>query len=135
MTFSSCKIEKNLRMDVLSIKHELDNISMREDYTRYVKTERKLRTTEDRYEKVREANNALKKVFSSVCEYGLSFALFIGVLLYRTSPVIVFDEKFNMAPFDNIIGFPTGVNNAISVPFWTFINRYFFRTFAGYFSQ
>ncbi|XP_067618836.1 uncharacterized protein [Eurosta solidaginis] len=48
----------------------------------------------------------------------LSLVLFIITLRNRYTPVFLFNENINFEPLEGLLSFPTGVHNAISVPFW-----------------
>uniref|UniRef100_A0A0A1WIJ4 Tail-anchored protein insertion receptor WRB n=1 Tax=Zeugodacus cucurbitae TaxID=28588 RepID=A0A0A1WIJ4_ZEUCU len=48
----------------------------------------------------------------------ISLALFIITVRNRYAPVIVFNENISFEPLGGLLSFPTGVPNAISVPFW-----------------
>ncbi|XP_053947115.1 guided entry of tail-anchored proteins factor 1 [Anastrepha obliqua] len=48
----------------------------------------------------------------------ISLVLFIITLRNRYTPVIIFHENISFEPIGALLSFPTGVPNAISVPFW-----------------
>lgn len=126
---------KKLKEEILNLKQQLAKISMRENYISYVKVERKITTLEA---KINESKNDQGKqlILKYALNYGIQFVfgsiLVIISLYYRYNPVIVFEDRFNFSPFTSIMNFPTGINNAISVPFWIFVNNYVSRTISSY---
>ncbi|XP_036323054.1 uncharacterized protein LOC118736975 [Rhagoletis pomonella] len=48
----------------------------------------------------------------------ISLALFILTLRNRYTPVLVFNESVSFEPIGVLLSFPTGIDHAISVPFW-----------------
>ncbi|CAD6992570.1 tail-anchored protein insertion receptor WRB [Ceratitis capitata] len=48
----------------------------------------------------------------------ISVALFVITVRNRYAPVIIFNENISFEPLGGLLSFPTGVPNAISVPFW-----------------
>lgn len=109
---------------------------MMKEYTSYVRLERKIVESEERLKKV-QSENAMKK---TILKYGLAYglnALFTVVLIcisiyHRRTPIITFREDYNFTPFTGLMSFPTGVSNAVSVPFWIFASSFVMRSFAGY---
>lgn len=109
---------------------------MHEDYTGYVKIERKIVILEQRLSSQRTSSfdkEILINYGTGYCiQFLISLVLMIISLTYRNVPVIIFEDKFNFAPFGGIMKFPTGVDGAISVPIWSFVSVFTFRTISGY---
>lgn len=109
---------------------------MRQEYTAYVKQERKIAAAQMRLNQL-NSDQTQKLVIQYGVPYGcqivLTLSLIVISIMYRHTPVLVFDEhKYNLTPFGGFIRFPTGVEDAISVPFWIFMNSYVSRHIASY---
>lgn len=129
--------QRQLRSEIAKMKKDLEDISMRDEYTAYVKLERKIMGAQTRFNQLNTGDLTQKLIIQYGVPYGLQFILtFILVVIsftYRYKPVLVFDEqKYNLTPFGSIVAFPTGANDAISVPFWIFMNSYVSRHIASY---
>lgn len=110
---------------------------MRQEYTTYVKIERKIVTAQAKLNETRKESQTKKLMFQYGVPYGfqilLSLILVLITLTYRYTPVVIFDgTQYDFIPFGAIIRFPTGLNGAVSVPFWIFINNYVSRHAASY---
>lgn len=110
---------------------------MRTEYTAYVKIERKIVTSQAKLNETRQANQTKKLMFQYGIPYGFQAALSITLLVititYRYTPLLVFDQsQYDFIPFGAIIRFPTGIDGAVSVPFWIFVNNYVSRQIASY---
>lgn len=129
--------EKQLQDEVTKLKQELEDIPMREEYTAYVKIERKIVTAQAKLNNSRQANQTRKLMFQYGVPYGcqavLSATLLLITIIYRYTPIVVFNgTQYDFIPFGAILRFPTGVDGAISVPFWIFVNNYVSRHVASY---
>lgn len=110
---------------------------MRQEYTAYVKVERKIQAAQIRRNQLNGENQTQKLAIQYGVPYGcqavLTFALIVISIMYRYTPVLIFEQhKYNFTPFGGFIRFPTGVDDAISVPFWIFMNSYVSRHLASY---
>lgn len=109
---------------------------MRENYTDYVKTERKILNLELAIQK----QNDQKTMKNFLIKYGVNYGtqIVLGLILvviaifYRKQAVIIFSEKYDFSPFGSVISFPSGINNAVSVPFWIFVNNFSLRHIASF---
>lgn len=134
---SASSEEKQLLEEIAKLKVELDDIPMRKEYTSYVKIERKIVAAQGKLNELRSGNQTRKLMFSYGIPYGLQ-ALFSVVLLlitivYRYTPIVVFNgSQYDFIPFGSILRFPTGIDGAVSVPFWIFVNNYVSRHAASY---
>lgn len=114
--------------EVAAMREQLATISMASDYTAYVKLERRIAAAER--EQGASASQQLTRTL--VTRYGLSYGsqallsliLFGMSLWYRSVPVLVLGDRFNFAPFAWLMRFPTGVEGAVSVPFWVFVSSF-----------
>lgn len=134
---SASKKEKQLANDVKIIKEELDEIPMRQEYTNYVKTERKLVAAQNKLSALRTERQTKNLFVQYGITYGSQFVLTLALVvisfLYRYTPVIVFDgNHYDFVPFGGLIKFPTGIDGAISVPFWIFVNSFVSKHAASY---
>lgn len=137
MLTSQSHEEKVLIAEIEKLRAELESIPMRQEYTAYVKVERKIVTAQTKLNETRTANQSKKLMFQYGVPYGsqflLSAILLLITILYRYTPVAIFDEnQYDFIPFGAIIRFPTGLNGAVSVPFWIFVNNYVSRHIASY---
>lgn len=128
--------ERKLQDEINQLKAELANISMREEYTIYVKTERKILTVQTRLNTLKSGKQTKNLIVQYGVPYGSQFCLtlvLIGLsIFYRYTPVIVFDDRFDFVPFGGLIKFPTGIEGAVSVPFWIFVNSFVSKHVASY---
>lgn len=128
--------ERKLQDEVNQLKTELSEISMRHEYTHYVKTERKLVAVETKLNTLQSGKQTKKLIIQYGLPYGSQFCLALMLLglsiYYRYTPVIVFDDRFDFVPFKGLIRFPTGVDGALSVPFWAFVNSFVSKHVASY---
>lgn len=139
MFSSATAEEKRLIAKIETFKKELETIPMRQEYTAYVKVERKIVTAQTKLNELQQTNQTTKLMFQYGIPYGcqaiLSLALLIITIAYRYTPIVVFDtSQYDLIPFGAIIRFPTGVDGAVSVPFWIFVNNYVSRHIATYVS-
>ena len=109
---------------------------MRENYSDYVRQERKIVALEVEIQQ-RSEKDVLK---AFLVKYGINYGykiilssiLLVIVFMYRKHAVIVFSDQYDFAPFSGLISFPSGVQNSVSVPFWIFVNNFSFRHIASY---
>ncbi|XP_058467187.1 guided entry of tail-anchored proteins factor 1 [Malaya genurostris] len=125
-----------LKAEADLLRRELSRISMRDDYIRYVKVERKLVAADTKLTEVRNRDAGRRQVYELGINYGTYAALALGLIVisifYRYTPVVVFGDSFNFEPFGKVLSFPTGVPNAVSTVFWIVVNNFVARTVAGY---
>lgn len=127
---------RRLKQEVASLKAVLSKTSMRENYTEYVKTERKIVNLELSIQK----QNDQKTLKNFLIKYGVNYGtqIILGLVLiviaffYRRHAVIIFSDRYDFSPFGSIISFPAKIENSVSVPFWIFVNNYSLRHIAGY---
>lgn len=117
------------------MKTELDRTPMKENYTEYVKIERKIVKLDMDIQQSNEQDVVKAFLLKYGINYGvkfiIGFALFLVTIFNRKHAVIVFSEKFDFAPFSGIISYPSNIANSVSLPFWVFINNYVFRQVAS----
>jgi CHD5-like protein len=108
---------------------------MKENYTEYVKIERKINKIDMEILELDSSDVFKNFLIKYGVNYGVKFAigisLFLVTVLNRKQAVIVFSEKFDFAPFSQIISYPSNIENSISLPFWVFVNNYVFRQIAS----
>lgn len=109
---------------------------MMKEYTTYVRLERKIVEQEQRLQTIRSESATKKMIWKYGLAYGLN-TLFTLILIcvslwHRRTPVMVFPESYNFTPFGSLMSFPTGVSNAVSVPFWIFANSFLMRSLVKY---
>lgn len=128
--------ERALQASIREQRTELAGIPMMKEYTTYVRLERKIVESEQKLQKIRGENQMKKTILKYGLAYGLNavFTLVLVVLslYHRRTPVMVFPGDYNFVPFSGLMSFPTGVSNAVSVPFWIFASSFVMRSFAGY---
>lgn len=134
---SPAREEKDLVNEVKAIKDELEDIPMRQEYTTYVKTERKLLAAQTKLNSLRTERQTKSLLVQYGITYGSQFiitlALVIISIMYRYTPVIVFDRyQYDFVPFGGLIKFPTGIDGSVSVPFWIFVNSFVSKHAASY---
>ncbi|XP_055371775.1 guided entry of tail-anchored proteins factor 1 [Condylostylus longicornis] len=131
--------QQELKRQISILEKELDGINMSLNYTDWVKKQRQIfllqRELPPPLSKQTLLNEAINFGLGYVFQILGSFILIIVSIYYRYVPVIVFDDKFNFSPFGKMIAFPTGVNNAISVPFWIFVTNFTTRCVANIFRR
>ncbi|XP_055633111.1 guided entry of tail-anchored proteins factor 1-like [Toxorhynchites rutilus septentrionalis] len=136
MVFRESLEVRALRAESEHIKRELSKISMRDDYIKYVKVERKLVAVDTKLNEAKSGESARRMVYEYGIQYGayaiLALSLVIISIFYRYTPVVVFGKNFNFAPFERVLSFPTGVPNSVSCVFWIVVNNFVARTCAGY---
>lgn len=125
-----------LRTEVDILRRDLMKISIRDEYIRYVRVERKLVTMEAKLIELKNRDSGRRKIYEMAIQYGLytilTFGLIVLSIIYRHKPVVVFGENFNFEPFGKVLNFPTGVPNAVSTVFWIAVNNFVARTLAVY---
>lgn len=129
--------EKLLLDQIKQLKDELEDIPMRSEYTKYVKTERKIAAVQTELSTMRSKkqtkNLALQYGIPYGTQFTLSFVLLVLSIVYRYTPVIMFDgQQFDLVPFGALLRFPTGIDGAVSVPFWIFVNSFVSKHLASY---
>ncbi|XP_035900665.1 guided entry of tail-anchored proteins factor 1-like [Anopheles stephensi] len=124
------------RKEIVKLRSELAKISMRDEYTKYVKCEREIGKLEVSLSEAKSRDNVKRVAFEYGLHYGglavLGLCMMYISIFYRYSTVIVFGDNFNFEPFGGFINFPTKVPNSISVVFWIVVNNFVARTLAGY---
>ncbi|XP_053660051.1 guided entry of tail-anchored proteins factor 1-like [Anopheles marshallii] len=127
---------KTRRKEIAKLRTELGKISMREEYTKYVKCEREIGKLEQSLNEAKGRDNVKRVAYEYGLHYGglavLGLCMMYISIFYRYSTVIVFGDNFNFEPFGGFINFPTKVPNSISVVFWIVVNNFVARTVAGY---
>lgn len=133
---SPSREERRLQDEINELKTELSDISLRREYTQYVKIERKIVAVQTKLNGLQSGKNTKKLMLQYGVPYGGQFVLSLVLLglsiYYRYTPVIVFDDRFDFVPFKGLIRFPTGVEGALSVPFWVFVNSFVSKHAASY---
>ncbi|XP_066582709.1 guided entry of tail-anchored proteins factor 1-like [Prorops nasuta] len=124
--FSKEKVNKELSTEILSIKRELETISMVDEFAKYARLSRKYNALESTLnEKINEWNNQKLKV-QSYCLYCFKAinGIFTIVLLYlhRSSPVITF-PKDTLWPLNCVLSWPSTYHDAISLTMWLLISK------------
>lgn len=108
---------------------------MKENYTEYVKIERKIIKLDKDIQEASDSDVVKNFLVKYGINYGVKFtiglALFLVIVFNRKYAVIVFSEKFNFAPFSSVISYPSNIENSISLPFWVLTNNYVFRQIAS----
>lgn len=120
-----------LKRERLLLKTELKKMSMKDQYTEYIKLERKILKLEKDIIDMKE-NDVVKNF---IVNYGLNFglkallalSLFLVTVFNRRYAVIVFSKEFDFTPFSGLISFPSNIENSVSLPFWAFVNNFVFR--------
>uniref|UniRef100_A0A182M1C3 Guided entry of tail-anchored proteins factor 1 n=1 Tax=Anopheles culicifacies TaxID=139723 RepID=A0A182M1C3_9DIPT len=124
------------RHEIAKLRTELANISMRDEYTKYVKCEREIGKLEVSLNEAKSRDNVKRVAYEYGLHYGglgiLGLCMMYISIFYRYSTVIVFGDNFNFEPFGGFINFPTKVHNSISVVFWIVVNNFVARTLASY---
>lgn len=115
---------RQLTAEIVSLRKQLATLSLKDDYTTYIKTERKIKAAQT----ARDQLGSGKMSRSLVIKYGSQALLtltLVGIsITYRYVPVIVLGDQFNFTPFGWLMTFPTGISGAVSVPFWIFVNSF-----------
>lgn len=125
---SPSRQQRQQAAEVAAMRQQLATISMASDYTAYVKLERRIVAAE----RAQSTSKSQQVTRTLVIKYGLSYGsqallslvLVVVSLWYRSVPVLVLGDRFNFAPFAWLMRFPTGVEGAVSVPFWTFVSSF-----------
>ncbi|KAL9694312.1 hypothetical protein quinque_013597 [Culex quinquefasciatus] len=125
-----------LKAESDQIRRELSRISMRDNYTGYVKVERKLVAVDTQLGEAKSKDSSRRTIYEFGLRWGLygvlAFVLVVISIFYRYTPVVVFGDNFSFDPFGRVLSFPTGVPNAVSTVFWIVVNNFVARTVAGY---
>lgn len=95
---------------------------MIDDFARYSKLQRKINQIDIELSDLQNERLKSSIIVKMVCTYGIR-AVFALVLLtfsiyYRQSTVGCLSKKIDLFPLTNVISFPNGKDNCISVPFW-----------------
>lgn len=130
------KEERQLQDEINQLKATLSDISMRDEYSIYVKTERKIVASQAKLNNMKGGRQTKDLIVRYGVPYGCQACLtlvLIGLsIVYRYTPVIQFDDRFDVVPFGGLMKFPTGLEGAVSVPFWIFVNNFVSRHVASY---
>lgn len=133
---SPSRDELRLQAEINQLRTELADISMRREYTQYVKIERKILALKAKLDELQVGKQSRNLFVSYGVPYGcqliLGLTLFIIALYHRSTPVIVFDDRFDFVPFHGLMRFPSGVQGGLSAPFWVFINSFVSKHVASY---
>ncbi|XP_058058170.1 guided entry of tail-anchored proteins factor 1-like [Anopheles bellator] len=125
-----------LRSEIAALRADLSQISMRDEYIKYVKCERAVVAMETKLNEAKGRDNVKRVMYEYGIHYGsmtvLALVLMSISFSYRYASIIVFGDNFNFDPFGRLINFPTKVPNSISVVFWIVVNNFVARTVAGY---
>jgi tail-anchored protein insertion receptor len=128
-------VVKQLKEERRKLKLELQKISMKDNYTEYVKIERNILKIESQIVSANEQDNLKNFLVKYGINYGfkiiIGFTLFLLTIFNRSEAVIVFSERFNFSPLSSIMTYPSKLDNSISYINWLFINNYVFRNLAS----
>lgn len=124
-------------MELRTLKLELSKINMRQDYINYVKSERKILAIQQTLKMFDEKYQRSHLKIMHGTNGALTFILIVISIYYRYEPILIFDSttKFDLIPFGTIMSFPTGINGAVSIPFWILITRCVTEHFASHFVE
>ncbi|CRK87819.1 CLUMA_CG001607, isoform A [Clunio marinus] len=126
---------KELKQERSKLKAQLERTPMKEQYTEFVKIERKICKIDIQIKDSNESDVLKNFLINHGINYGIK--IIVGLMLVfitlfnRKHAVIVFSDKFNFAPFSGLISYPANIKNCVSLPFWLFVNNYTFRQIAS----
>lgn len=114
--------ERNLLDQKLQLRKEQSEISMVDNFAKHAKIQRKINAIDAELSQLksdRQANNLVSRLFF---QYGMKLpigiVLFIMIIVYRTRPVLILNEKYDLFPFSSLISYPLQEVNSISVHVW-----------------
>ncbi|XP_033231098.1 tail-anchored protein insertion receptor WRB-like [Belonocnema kinseyi] len=124
--FSGSKQDQSLRIELINIKQEMNQISMIDEFPKYAKLQRKYNKLENELKK-RVNNRVASRMKIHVTITSITYALnviLISVLvyMYRNEPVVVLPNGM-LSPLENIFKWPGSYANGISLTMWIFMTR------------
>lgn len=122
-------------------REELDNVQQAQhagEYARKIKTmraEQKVAIAESKIQQAKKMESIKQTGIDTVAYYVSKVIVSLVVVVVcarnRSTPVMIFDDSFSLAPLSGILSFPTGVYNAISVPVWALSCNFTFSLLYG----
>lgn len=130
-----CARHRQLSREIAAMRLELAALSPATEYTKCVKLERRILAAQSEQNNLGTSDATRQLIVRYAVPYGsqllLSLVLVAISILYRYVPVVVFGDRYNFAPFSWLMGFPTGVTGAVSVPFWIFVSSFVAKSVAS----
>ncbi|NP_001006892.1 tail-anchored protein insertion receptor WRB [Xenopus tropicalis] len=113
--------EYEMRSDIQTMRQELSNISMMDEFAKYARLERKINKMTDKLKthvKSRTAQLSKIKWVISIVFYVLQAALMVSLIWkYYSEPVTVLPSKW-IAPLERLVAFPTGIAGGVGITCW-----------------
>ncbi|KAH8415605.1 hypothetical protein KR222_006227 [Zaprionus bogoriensis] len=132
---------QKMQSELDAAREELDNVHSAQhagEYARKIKTmraEQKVANAEAKIQQARKMESIKQTGIDTVAYYvsKVLFSLLVVIVCTRnrSTPVMIFDDSFSLAPLGGILSFPTGVYNAISVPVWALSCNFTFSLLYG----
>ncbi|XP_071455398.1 guided entry of tail-anchored proteins factor 1-like [Hetaerina americana] len=129
------KEEIILQNDAISLKKEMDAISMVDEFSKYAKLQRRLNKIKD--ELKQKGTTRLSTLMKNKLIFTWIFQIITGGILlsivwfYRSVPVIVFPEE-RLWPIARVVSWPTDVPGGVSIAVWIVMTNRVARKAAGF---
>ncbi|CAK1555888.1 unnamed protein product [Leptosia nina] len=122
--------ERKLWDEILTIKAEQRQISMKDEFAAYSKLQRKINKlevvlkekTQSRLNKTSAAKGTIHVVFQAV----IAITIIVSVIFYRREPIVAL--KGDLFPFSTFLKYPSDTPNAISTHMWVIMSNVSLRT-------
>ncbi|XP_028817054.1 guided entry of tail-anchored proteins factor 1 [Denticeps clupeoides] len=116
--------ETEMKSEIQEMRKELSSISMKDEFARYARLERKINKMTDKLKthvKSRTAHQAKIKWIVNIIFYILQAALMISLIWkYYADPVTVVPSKW-IAPLERLVAFPSGVAGGVGITCWLIV--------------
>ncbi|CAG4951596.1 unnamed protein product [Colias eurytheme] len=122
--------ERKLWDEILTLKSEQKQISMKDEFAAYSKLQRKINKLESELKENSQTrlskSIAVKGTVHIVLQAVIAFIVIISVICFRREPIVALHA--NLFPFSTILKYPSETPNAISTHMWVIMSNISIRT-------
>ncbi|KAI8439261.1 hypothetical protein MSG28_013098 [Choristoneura fumiferana] len=117
--------ERTIWAEVVRLKAEQKNISMKEEFAAYHKLQRKINELENRLKDNTQSRMskslAIKSSVNLVVQALVALVIVVSVIWFRREPIVALEG--NLFPLTTMLRYPSDMPNAISTHVWVMISN------------
>lgn len=117
--------ERSLWTEMLKLKAEQKEFSMKDEFAAYSKIQRKINKLEYQLKDDSQSRMgktlAVKSTIQIVCQVVVGVVMLLSVIYFRREPIVVL--KGNLFPFNTMLRYPSDTPNSISTHMWVLMSN------------